>query len=271
MKRGHATMSGSAMRRGAIVTGGSSGVGVAIVASLLRADPTSKVFVTGQKPLAESPLQKLLDGVGTAAAERVRYATGDTSDEEVVSKQFQEAIDFFDGAPPRALFLNAGIGGGRYPLEEFSVERFDALFRVNVRGVFLWLRAALPALKAHTEGGSQIVVTSSVAALKGIGNGGPYAATKFAVNGLVLSLREELKAGAPHVKAALVCPGPIDTPWWGDVGRGGRIDPTAPPPERMLSPESVAASCMMLVQQDATSDIERIVLEPSTVDADAGN
>lgn len=90
------------------------------------------------------------------------------------------------------------------------------------------------------------------------------------MNGLVLSLREELKTDAPHVKAALVCPGPIDTPWWGEFGRGGRADPSAPPPQRMLSPESVAASCMMLLQQDATSDIERVVLEPSTVDAEAG-
>ena len=60
MKRSHATMSGSS-RRGAIVSGGSSGVGVAIVASLLKAEDIGKVYVTGQKPLAASPLQKLLD------------------------------------------------------------------------------------------------------------------------------------------------------------------------------------------------------------------
>ena len=196
--------------RHAIVTGGSSGVGVAIVASLLRTEGVGKVFVTGQKPLHETALSGLLTDQRTN--DRVLYSAGDTGDSSVVERQYAEAVGWFGGQPPGALFLNAGIGGGRYELERFDVERFDAIFRVNTRGPFLWLRTVLPALKEQKDV-SQVVVTSSVAALRGIANGGPYAASKWAVNGLVLSLREELKSSHPQVKCGLVCPGPIATSW----------------------------------------------------------
>ena len=75
--------------------------------------------------------------------------------------------------------------------------------RTNVRGVFLWLQAALPSLKeaAAAGGGAQVVVTSSVAGERAFGQAAAYCASKFAVNALVLSLREELKADHPRVKA----------------------------------------------------------------------
>ena len=137
----------------AIVTGGGSGIGAAIVTGLLR-QPTpsgaeqAKVFVTGQKPFADTALARTLQetfGAGDLDA-RVRYSAGDTGDKAVVSAQLREAMEFF-GGPPRALFINAGIGGGRFSLESFDVDRFDAMMRTNVRGVFLWLRTALPVLK----------------------------------------------------------------------------------------------------------------------------
>jgi NAD(P)-dependent dehydrogenase (short-subunit alcohol dehydrogenase family) len=91
----------------------------------------------------------------------------------VVSRQWSAALDHFEGAAPSAIFLNAGIGGGRHALEAFDIERFDAIFRVNTRGRHaLWFKQALPALKAQPET-SQIVVTSSVAALRGVPQGDP--------------------------------------------------------------------------------------------------
>jgi NAD(P)-dependent dehydrogenase (short-subunit alcohol dehydrogenase family) len=112
----------------AIVTGGSSGVGAAIVAALLQGTAVDKIFVTGQRPFEKTPLQALL--VTPEALARVHYSTGDTGDDATVRTQWDEAVAFA-GRPPRALFLNAGIGGGRYPLEDFSVERFDAIMRTK--------------------------------------------------------------------------------------------------------------------------------------------
>ena len=249
--------------RCAIVTGGSSGVGLAIVAALLKAHdpPIAKVFVTGRKPRADTTLDTLLKAT-PGAESRELYDSGDTTDAEVVSRQWSAALDHFEGAAPSAIFLNAGIGGGRHALEAFDIERFDAIFRVNTRGPFLWFKQALPALKAQPET-SQIVVTSSVAALRGVPQGGPYAASKWAINGLVLSLREELKNSHPQVKVGLVCPGPIATAWWDEFERGGRGADAPPTPAQMLSAESVARACMSLYEQDETSNLEQVVLEPT--------
>ena len=100
------------------------------------------------------------------------------------------------------------------------MERFDQMFHVNVRGVFLWLRAALPSLKASSAA-SQICVTSSVMGSRPVAQAAPYCASKYAVNGLVLSLRAELKAaGHSHIKCGLVCPAGVATPWWEESKRG---------------------------------------------------
>ena len=125
------------------------------------------------------------------------------------------------------------------------------MLNTNVRGVFLWLRTALPVLKAATVP-SQIVVTSSVMGSRPVAQAGPYCASKYAVNGLVLSLRAELKAsGHTHVKCGLICPAGVATPWWHDKARGFAA-PDAPPPDtsKFLTPEAVANACVALLEQD---------------------
>jgi NAD(P)-dependent dehydrogenase (short-subunit alcohol dehydrogenase family) len=163
-------MRASSSRHGVIITGGSSGIGLALATALLqKPDNQYKVFVTGTRPLIETGLSNLSE----AAA--LRYSSGDTGSESIVSQQFREAMDWFGDVPFTGLCINAGIGGGRYALEDFDVERFDRMFQTNVRGVFLWLKAALPQLKASVEP-SQIVVTSSVMGSRPVAQAGPYCA-----------------------------------------------------------------------------------------------
>jgi len=250
----------AATQRGVIVTGGSSGIGLAIAAALLqRPERPYKVFVTGQRPLSQSALAPLMSKYGN---DDLCYSSGDTGDEVVVDRQLREATEFFKGAPIAGLFVNAGIGGGRYALENFSVERFDQMLHTNVRGVFLWLRAALPVLKAGSEL-SQIVVTSSVMGSRPVAQAAPYCATKFAVNGLVLSLRAELKAsGHAHVKCGLVCPAGVATPWWEDPARCFRADDTPPPDtSKFLTPEAVANACISMLEQDASANVESVIMD----------
>jgi len=258
MKRAAAAMMASPPRQGVIITGGSSGIGLALAAALVQ-KPEYAVFVTGTRPLAETGLASLAQQVGG----RLRYSTGDTSDASTVVKQFQDAIGFFgDDVPLSGLFINAGIGGGRYNLEDFDVERFDKMLNVNVRGVFLWLRAALPKLKASSTP-AQIVVTSSVMGSRPVAQAAPYCASKYAVNGLVLSLRAELKAsGHTHVKCGLVCPAGVATPWWEDKSRGFAADGApAPDTSKFLTPEAVASACLAMLEQDASSNIESMMLD----------
>lgn len=238
-------------------------MGVVLVAALLKLPRIEKIFVTGQRPYSDTALRRMVEQTGNESAiARVKYSAGDTGDADIVSKQWAEAVEFFGGVPPTALFINAGIGGGRYLLEDFDIDRFDAMFRTNVRGVFLWLRAALPSLKA-ADSTSQIVVTSSVAGSRAFAQGGPYCASKHAVNGLVLSLRQELKVAQSRVKVGLISPGPIATAWWDDPARGFGAPDTAPPPPKMLTAEAVAAACVSMMEQGDSSNMEEITLDPA--------
>jgi NAD(P)-dependent dehydrogenase (short-subunit alcohol dehydrogenase family) len=157
---------------GVIVTGGGSGIGLALVSALLRRPANYRIFATGQRALEGTDLAKVLDECTDQDRTRVLYSAGDTGDVDTVQRQYAEATEFFGGDVPKGLFLNAGIGGGRYPLEDFDVDRFDAMLRTNVRGVFLWLRAALPALKGCDEP-SQICVTSSVMGSRPVAEAAP--------------------------------------------------------------------------------------------------
>merc|ERR1711920_251912 len=102
-------------------------------------------------------------------------------------------------------------------IEDITVESFDEQFATNVRGVFLFIRQVLPGMKKRKRG--QIVVTSSVAGLIAIPNASVYVASKWAVEGLVRSVREEVKGTG--VKVGTINPGAVATPWWEEQHRGG--------------------------------------------------
>jgi len=262
MKLAAAMTASKPARRGVIITGGSSGIGLALATALLQnGGERYKVYVTGTRPLAETELAPLVQSIEASGSRSIHYSSGDTGDEPTVNRQFDEAMKFFDGVPFFGLCINAGIGGGRYPLEEFDVERFDQMFRTNVRGVFLWLRASLPALKAGRQ--SQVVVTSSVMGSRPSAQAAPYCATKYALNGLVLSLRAELKAGGhSHVKCGLVCPAGVATPWWEDAARGfAAAGAPSVDTSKFLAPRAVADACVAMLEQDASSNVESVMLD----------
>ncbi|MFE0463931.1 SDR family NAD(P)-dependent oxidoreductase [Kitasatospora sp. NPDC058965] len=153
-----------------LVTGAASGIGAATVR--LYAERGHRVVAVdvdkaGLDAFAGFP------GVATLA--------GDVAEEETNTRAVALALERFGRLD--AAVLNAGIGGAG-PLESpGAVERFDRLFAVNVRGVVLGLRAAVPALRAC--GGGAIVATSSVSGLRGDPGTWGYNATKAAVINLV--------------------------------------------------------------------------------------
>ena len=212
------------------------------------------MFLTGrnEEQLRAASAEVVAAG-GTAA-----WGAGDVAVVEDVQRLHREAAAFWGGEGPRVLVCNAGLG--RFGLlEECSVDDFDTTMAVNVRGVFLWLRQLLPAMKAAGRG--QIVVVSSVRGLKPGANCSLYSASKFALQGMVGSLREELRGS--ELKAGTVNPGAVATPWWLDSARGGKPKPaTAEQLAGMLQPEDVAAAAMALVGQGGSSDIECIALDP---------
>jgi len=112
-----------------------------------------------------------------------------------------------------ALFNNAGTTkfNGHANLDGVSAQDFLDLYSVNVIGAYQMVRACRSLLEAAPQPGA-VVMTASIAGVTGIGSSIPYAASKGALNTMTLSLARAL---APKIRVNAVCPGFIDTPWFG--------------------------------------------------------
>jgi NAD(P)-dependent dehydrogenase (short-subunit alcohol dehydrogenase family) len=159
----------------AIVTGGGSGIGAATARRL--ADDGAKVVVVDWNVEAAERVVAALAGERESIAVRA-----DVSVERDVERYMQAAQETFGRID--LLHLNAGIAGQFEPFPEVGTEQFDRVIAVNLRSVFLGLRAALKYVRPQGTGGA-IVATSSLAGLHGGETLVPYTAAKHGVIGLV--------------------------------------------------------------------------------------
>ena len=190
------------MHRVAIITGGASGIGAALGRALVtRGDDIVLADVE------HDAAAHLADRLTTAGPGTARAAVLDVRDADQVAGLVQDV----HGAHGRLdlMFNNAGIGLGGEP-DELTIEHWDRMIDVNLRGVLHGCRAAYPLMKDQARGG-HIVNTASLGGLVPTdGGSAPYTTTKFGVVGLSLALRT---AGADvGVRVSVVCPGLVDTP-----------------------------------------------------------
>ena len=196
--------------RVAVVTGGSLGIGRAVVERLAR-DGAAVVFCG----IGEDEVRRAEDELRREGLE-VTGAVADVTDAARMEWLVGEAVSRHGGLD--VLVTCAGVQ--RYgTVEETSEELWDEVLGVNVKGVFLACRAAVPELRRR--GGGAIVTVSSVQAFVSQDRVAAYSASKAAINALTRSVA--LDHAADGIRANAVCPGSVDTPmlrWAADLFRG---------------------------------------------------
>src|SRR5712691_2458730 len=221
------------MDRAALITGGSSGIGLAI-GRMLREEGFELTLVSRRAERVQAAAEEL--GAVAVAAD-----VGKAEDCERLVAEHRQRFGRID-----VLVNSAGIGiAGR--VEELPAKHFDLQVGVNLRGLFFVTQAAIPLLR---ESKGWIVNLASLAGTLPTPGLATYGATKAAVISLTRSLNEELDADG--VRAIAICPGFVDTPmaqWSGLAG------------DEMIQPEDCAEVVRMLLRLSPHARVPQVVIE----------
>ncbi len=177
------------------ITGGAGGIGEA-TARMAHAQGAS-VVITDREI---GPVEAIAESLG----ERALGLAVDVTRREDNERMVAQAVERFGRLD--AGFLNAGIEGEVGPFDSRSDSAWEKVLAVNVHGVRFGVEAALPALRK--SGGGSIVITSSVAGLRGAAGLSPYVSSKHAVVGMMRCLAAEL--GPEGIRVNTLNPGPVD-------------------------------------------------------------
>ena len=181
----------------AVITGGAGGIGIA----------AAKRFVAeGAKVLlVDLDEQALVEASNEVGSNVSAYCVADVSQKADTERYVQQAVDVFGGVD--IYLANAGIEGLVTPFLEQTEAMFDQVMAVNVKGVWLGVQSMVPVMQAR--GGGSIIITSSVAGIKGASMLAPYVTSKHAVVGL---MRSAALAGAEYnIRVNTVNPSPVET------------------------------------------------------------
>jgi NAD(P)-dependent dehydrogenase (short-subunit alcohol dehydrogenase family) len=178
----------------AVITGGSSGIGLATAKRFV--EEGAYVFITGRR---QAELDKAVAEIGR----NVTGVQGDVSNLDDLDRLYKE-VETKKGKLD-VLFANAGIAEP-VPTPDVTPEHYDRTFDINTRGVFFAVHKALPLMK---DGGS-IIVNGSGAWQKGIPMYAAYAATKAALRSFVRTWTAEF--AGKGIRANVISPGPVETP-----------------------------------------------------------
>jgi NAD(P)-dependent dehydrogenase (short-subunit alcohol dehydrogenase family) len=218
-------------KRAALITGGSSGIGLAVARAL--GQDGYGVTLSARRP---EKLEEAAKGLAGEGIEVLAVPANVTQEEEIkrVVDEHRERFGRLD-----VLANNAGIGIGA-PVAETETKKLDLQLGVNLRGVYITARECIPLLKAAgAEHGKALMLnTASIAGKYGQGWLAAYSATKFGVVGLSQALHRELSGEGIQVTA--LCPGFVDTPMTGWVEGVGR--------EEMIQPEDIAEGVRFLLR-----------------------
>lgn len=228
----------------AIITGGSSGIGAATVR--LFAEEGARVLIADAQPERGEALASEL-------GDAVVFRKVDVTREEDLQTAVEEVMKRWDRLD--CIYNNAGFGGALGSIETTTVEEFDITFDVLLKGVFLGIKHASPAMRA--TGGGSIISTASVAGLKTGESPHLYSVAKAAVIHLTRSVALEL--GAHGIRVNCICPGIVATPL--AAGRANASDESlkkladglarTQAMGRVGQPEDIARAALWLASDDS--------------------
>jgi 3-oxoacyl-[acyl-carrier protein] reductase len=225
----------------ALITGASKGIGKATAMALAKSGART-VLVARSEALLKSTVSEI-----SALGQACLFHAADLCEEKAADEIIEKTVAGFGGID--ILINNAGVGYFN-PISDLSTSDWDAMFTLNIRGLFLMTRSCLPHLRAAGE--SVIVNIASLAGKNAFIGGGGYAATKHAVVGFSRCLMlEERKNG---VRVLLMCPGSVDTNFF-----AGRSKNT----ERILKPEDVAESIIHMIKLPQRAMLSEIDIRPT--------
>lgn len=215
-----------------LVTGGASGLGLAIAEAIIQTG--GQAFVLDRQPVAENRIPSYQVDLVDAEATRIGVAT---------------AIDQLGGLD--AVITAAGIDACG-PMEKVLEEDWERVIAVNLLGTVRTIRYALPALR---ESRGRIVTVASTLGLRALPEASAYCASKFAVAGFTRSLAAELKG---EVGVSMLVPAGMKTNFFN--GREAKYQPGED--AELQDPADVALAVLAVLSQPLTSQIRELVLAP---------
>ncbi len=229
--------------RNAIVTGGGSGIGAAIAASLCEAG--ARVMIAGRR---EERLRETVASIRAAGGD-IAYRPTDVAQADECAALVAAAVDTY--GPVDILVNNAGITSHGQAIEQCTAAEWDRVIAINLRAAFLLTCAVLPAMKAQRRG--FILMVSSDSGIYHFPRQVIYGLSKHGMNDLVQYILAEYRQYNVH--AVALCPGLTDT----EMGLG--FNPTVR--QNVLSAEAVAAWARWAISQPDNMNVAQpIVLSP---------
>jgi NAD(P)-dependent dehydrogenase (short-subunit alcohol dehydrogenase family) len=219
-----------------VIWGGNSGIGLAAAVEFRKEG--GRLLIIGRSDATLKAAVKQV-GPGTIGIQ------ADISDLDALDGVYERVESELGGID--VLFVNSGIGGS-IPFEQMTVQNWDEMMNVNLRGPYF---AVQKALRLMTRGAS-IVLTSSIGHLKGLPGNSHYGAAKAGIRSMARGIGVELVAQGIRVNC--LSPGPIDTPLLARSGMEALREPVRQmnPMQRWGEPVEVARAALFLASDDAS-------------------
>jgi NAD(P)-dependent dehydrogenase (short-subunit alcohol dehydrogenase family) len=211
---------------------------MALATAKLFVEEGAYVYITGRR---EDKLDQAVKAIGRNVT-GIRADSSDLADLDRLFKTVKDEKGHID-----VLYASAGYGEFNVPIGKITEENYDKTFGTNVRGTLFTVQKALPLLKE----GSSIIMTGSIASIKGFEGFSTYNASKAAVRSFARSWTNDLKSR--KIRVNVISPGPIDTGVFEGVPQAVKDTfVTQVPLGRIGQPEDIAKAVLFLASDDSS-------------------